>query len=150
MSLFDERQPIRPRGYPTTPILLCLLMLLLAVALTGCKKDPNVEFIQGNWYYRDAHLANIPSESAQATNWDFYNWTFTLDSCCFTESYFSGYYRVVESKDNKLTLELYNMQGQNGDTVLHKDDTISIVITIDQEADTIKIYSDGPYSRVSP
>jgi len=150
MSFSDERQRIQPRTHPTTPILLCLLMLLLAMALTGCKKDPNVEFIQGLWYYKDAHLANIPSESAQTTNWDFYNWTFTLDTCCFYEAYYSGYYRVVESKDNQLTLELYNMQGQNGGTVLYKDDTITIVITIDHEADTIKIYSDGPYARIGP
>jgi hypothetical protein len=150
MSFSDERQPIQPRTYPTTPILLCLLMLLLAMALTGCKKDPNVEFIQGLWYYKDAHLANIPAESAQTTNWEFYNWTFTLDTCCFYEAYYSGYYRILESKDNKLTLELYHLQGTIGGTVLHRDDPMTIVIKIDPEADTIRITGDGPYTRVGP
>ena len=51
-----------------TPITLCVLLLCLSIVLVGCKKDPRVEFIQGVWYYKDAHLANIPSESAQVTD----------------------------------------------------------------------------------
>jgi hypothetical protein len=125
-------------------------MLLFTLVLTGCKKDPRVEFIQGVWSYKDAHLANIPSEPAQVTDWEFNNWSFQINTCCFYEAYFSGYFRVQESKDDELTLELYNLQGQNGGTNLFRDDSMTIVIKIDQEAGTIRVNGDGPYTRVSP
>jgi hypothetical protein len=129
-----------------------LLSLLVALSLltVGCKKDPRVEFIQGEWYYKDAHLANIPAESAQTTNWVFDHGYFSVDSCCFVESYFSGNYYVSDRQENELTLELINLKGQNGGMVLFRDDSMTIVITIDPEADTIKVSNDGPYARISP
>jgi hypothetical protein len=133
-----------------TPIILCVLLLGLSVALVGCKKDPKVEFIQGVWYYLDAHLANIPGESAQVTNWVFDNGYFSVDSCCFVQMNFSGYYSVSYRTESELTLELFNLQGQYGSMLLHRDDTMSAVIKIDTEADTVRINNDGPYTRVSP
>ena len=133
-----------------TPIILCVLLLWLSVALVGCKKNPKLEFIQGVWYYKDAHLANIPSESAQVTNWVFDNGFFSMDSCCFVKMNFSGYYSVADSTESELTLELFNLQGLYGGTVLYRNDTMSAVIKIDTEADTIRINNDGPYTRIGP
>jgi hypothetical protein len=140
-------QPHRPMF--TRPLLWITLLFIVLVA-SGCKKDPRVEFIQGDWYYQDAHLANIPAESAQVTSWEFDNYYFSTDSCCFTESYFSGYYSITERDENKLTLELINMRGQMGGMNINNKDSFTIVITIDPETDTIKVSGDGPYTRVGP
>jgi len=131
------------------PMLWTTLLIIVLVA-SGCKKDPRVEFIQGSWYYKDAHLANIPSESAQVTSWEFDNYYFATDSCCFTEAYFSGYYSISERDENKLILDLNNMRGQMGGMNINNHDTFTIVITLDPETDTIKVSGDGPYTRVGP
>jgi len=124
-------------------------MIILVLVTTGCKKDPRVEFIQGAWYYKDAHLANVPGESAQLTDWVFNNYYFTMNTCCFVEANYSGYYSISDREENELTLELFNLEGHMGGMAIHKDDTLSIVIKIDPENDTITISGDGPYTRVS-
>jgi len=131
-------------------IIVGIVLLCLSATLVGCKKDPKVKFIQGVWYYLDAHLANIPSENAQVTNWVFENGYFSMDSCCFVEVNYSGYYSVMDRTENSLTLELFNLQGQAGDTVLYRDDKLTAIIKIDTETDTIRINNDGPYTRISP
>jgi hypothetical protein len=45
---------------------------------------------------------------------------------------------------------LINLTGQNSGIVLFNDDAMTIVISIDPEADTIKVSNDGPYARISP
>ncbi|MFZ2098746.1 MAG: hypothetical protein WAV05_19100 [Anaerolineales bacterium] len=130
--------------------LLFVLMILLSLTLAGCKKDPRVTFIQGLWYYKDAHLANIPGESAQVTNWEFDNGYFSIYTCCFYKANYSGYYSVVERTENKLTLEMYDLKGQTGDLIFHQDDIINTVLKIDAETDTLLINGDGPYTRVAP
>jgi hypothetical protein len=137
-------------GISISPIILWILLLGISVILVGCKKDPMLEFIQGVWYYKNAHLANTPAESAQVTNWVFENGYFSMDSCCFVKMNFSGYYSVTDKAENELTLEFFNLQGQYGGTVLYRDDTQSAVIKIDTEADTLMINNDGPYTRVGP
>ena len=127
-----------------------ILMTISTLTLTGCKKDPRVTFIQGIWYYKDAHLANITGESAQVTNWEFNNGYFSIYTCCFVKANYSGYYSVVERDENKLILEMFNLQGQVGDLIFHKGDTIKTVLTIDTQSDTLEINGDGPYSRVTP
>jgi hypothetical protein len=63
---------------------------------------------------------------------------------------FSGYYSVADSTESGLTLELFNLQGLYGGMVLYRNDTMSAVIKIDTEADTIRINNDGPYTRIGP
>jgi hypothetical protein len=140
----------RSQGQVHSRVFLLSILVALALFTVGCKKDPRVEFIQGEWFYKDAHLANIPSESAQTTNWVFDHGYFSMDSCCFYEAYFSGNYYVSDRQENELTLELISLKGQYGGTVLFKDDAMTIVIKIDPEADTIKVSNDGPYARISP
>jgi hypothetical protein len=126
------------------------LILLTSLLLIGCKKDPKLSFIQGMWFYKDAHLANLPGESAQETTWQFDHGYFSVDTCCFVKAYYSGYYSVSERKENELILNLFNLQGQVGDIVLRRDDTMSATITIDQEQNAIYIDHAGPYSKASP
>ncbi len=139
-----------PRSIIKPILLVWIFVIALPLLLAGCKKDPKVTFIQGGWYYKDAHLANIVGESAQEISWDFDNGYFSVGSCCFVKSYFSGYYVVTERAENKLVLELYNLQGQNGDIVLHRDDTLYAEIQIDTEKDSLIINSKGPYTRIKP
>jgi hypothetical protein len=145
-----EKRIDRYRWNGQSRIMFWAFIVILALVISGCKKDQKLEFIQGSWYYNDAHLENIVGEPEQVTTWVFYNSSFTMDSCCFYEAYYSGYYYVTDKQDNQLTLELFNMKGQIGGTVLFKDDTQTIVIKIDSEADTIKVSGDGPYTRISP
>ncbi len=66
------------------------------------------------------------------------------------KSYYSGYYAITERAENKLVLELYNLEGQNGDIVLHRNDTLYAEIQLDTEKDTLIINSKGPFERISP
>lgn len=146
MSASQIMQSLRPFYKPS---FLLVILLMIALAVSACKKDDRVEFIQGAWTYKDAHLANIPAESAQVTDWEFDNYYFCMDTCCFYEANFSGNYTIIDRDENELTLELFKMQGQYGGTILYKDDTMQIVISIDPDTDKIKISGDGPYSRLS-
>lgn len=130
-------------------VLPVVLLVLLAMLLTACKADPRLEFIQGGWYYKDAHLANIPGESAQVTTVEFDNGYVSMDSCCFTEVYFSGNYSVAEKEENSLTLDLFNLKGHTGGFNLTRNDAMVMMIKIDPETDTIKINGSGPFERVS-
>ena len=146
----DENRLSQPRKATFGYILLGSILILLALVLSGCKKDPRVTFIQGIWFYKDEHLKNFPGESAQVTNWEFDNGYFSMYSCCFTEVDFSGYYSVADREENQLTLDLFNLNGQRGSTPYRKTDTMSIIIKIDPEADTIMVNCDGPYNRLGP
>ncbi|HSB66392.1 MAG TPA: hypothetical protein VLD65_07420 [Anaerolineales bacterium] len=134
----------------TAKSLVYLLMICLPFALASCKKDPKVSFIQGEWYYKDKHLANIPGESAQETKWYFDNGYFSMDSCCFVKTNITGYYSISDRSEDKLMLDLFNLEGQQGGAALHRDDTTFAEIKIDFEADTMMINSSGPYTRISP
>jgi hypothetical protein len=136
-------------SWPRFSISLLVFLLLAAFALTGCKADPNEEFIQGQWYDNNDHLANIPAESAQESFWYFDNKTFETYGCCFTPMSFSGYYRILKSEGDILLLELYNLKGQNQSGPYSSTDTMPLEIEIDRQADTIQIGSD-PFTRVSP
>jgi hypothetical protein len=45
---------------------------------------------------------------------------------------------------------MFNLKGQIGDLIFHKDDTINAVLKIDTQTDTLLINGDGPYTRVTP
>jgi hypothetical protein len=139
----------KTRRVKTLQVMLWMSMMILFLLATGCKNDSRVEFIQGAWYYKNAHLANLPGESAQLTDWVFNNYYFTMNTCCFVEANYSGNFSITDRDENKLTLELFNIKGHIGGMVIHKDDILTIVIKIDPETDTIIISGDGPYIRVS-
>lgn len=129
-------------------IVLCLIILV--ILLSGCKSDPNEEFIQGIWYYNDEHLSNIPAESHQSDTWLFENRFFQNASCCFVKSNLNGSYRIQESEKNSIKLELYNIDGDQGGNPISRQTTILITIEINQENDTIKINRTEPYFRITP
>ena len=55
-----------------------------------------------------------------------------------------GRYDIIESEGDKLTLELFNIDGK------FNSERVQIVITIDREADTIRLLRAGPFTRMAP
>jgi hypothetical protein len=131
-----------------SPLRVPLILLLFALLLAGCKSDPNEEFIQGQWYDNDNHLSNLAGESRQETSWYFEDKTFEVYGCCFTTMAFSGYYRVIKSEGDTLQLELYRLNGQNGNMIFKDTDVIPVEINIDRQADTLQFGSGDEYIRV--
>ena len=126
---------------------LVIVLLLSSLILAGCARDENEEFIQGQWYDKDDHLANLPGESALELYWLFDDHYFEAYACCFTRSDFSGYYRIVSSEGDIMELELYNPKGYNGDFRFSSSDTLSLTIEIDRLAGTLEIGANGPFTR---
>jgi hypothetical protein len=136
-------------AYPWTIVFLVAVTMVLGC----CAADPNAEFIMGRWYYNDPHLNNLSGESHLESWWDFRKGmlgTFEHYTCCFVKSYEKGNYRVVESDDTTLVLELFNVKGHAEGYVQPMGDTRMIKIRIDRESDTIKIEREGPLERILP
>jgi hypothetical protein len=132
------------------PVRIVLCLVVLAVLFTGCQSDPNDDFIQGIWYYNSEHLANIPAESHQSDNWLFEDRTFQNASCCFVKANMQGKYRILESEENVIELELYDIMGDQGGNPIPSGTTILLRIEIDRENDIIKINRTEPYTRITP
>jgi hypothetical protein len=128
--------------------LLIILILFLAAALSGCKRDPNDAYIQGSWVYDDPHLATVVAEPNWTERWIFDRGSFADDGCCFGNVSISGSYRILESEGDTITIELYHMDGSQNSTPVNWDTTTSLKITIDRENETIKVGRNGPYTRV--
>jgi hypothetical protein len=125
---------------------LAVLLVLFSIAslVLGCS-DANDQFIQGTWFYRDPHLESVSGETYLETVWTFDRGAFEFYTCCFAgEIHQTGRYRILESKENILTIELFNVKGSG----TGRGGEIRLVI--DPEADTLVIQSGGPHTRVVP
>ena len=125
-------------------------LIFLGAILAGCKPDPNEEFIQGVWFYNDEHLQNLPAESHLTDQWLFDRGTFQRATCCFVTANYTGNYRTLESKEDRLRLELYNLKGDIGNTSLSSKELLEITIIIHADEDTLKIDRAEPYLRMTP
>jgi hypothetical protein len=112
--------------------------------LAGCRGDPNDQFIQGTWYFRDPHFNDKPGESQQETWWAFDRGTYEFSSCCFVESEEYGRYEIIQSEGDELVLELFHRDGR------FNSERTQISITIDREEDGLKIQRGGLFERVRP
>ena len=121
-----------------------VLLLLLAASLASCRPDPNLQFIQGGWYYLDPHLQSVTGESQSETVWTFDRGAYTVYSCCFVKIQSGGSYQLIESEGDILTIEMFNSDG------VFYGDRASVRIEIDRAADTIEIQGAGPYTRSIP
>lgn len=122
---------------------LSLLALAFAgaVLVVGCA-DANDKFIQGTWYYKDAHLNSISGETFLEIDWTFAGGSFELYSCCFNgRIHQTGRYRIKESDGDVITLELFNIKG--GGT----RGPAELQIVIDREADTLSIQGAQGFTR---
>ncbi len=125
--------------------LLPLLSLLLAIILAGCKLNPNDEFIQGTWVNHSEHFQNLTGEQHLTSTWAFSGGMFTFSACCFNiDTHQTGRYRILESEEDKLLLELFNVRGDEFSF------SGELLIKINREDDTLSIAGASPYARIGP
>jgi hypothetical protein len=124
-----------------TTLFALTLTSLIAGVLSGCT-DANDQFIQGSWYYNDPHLNSIAAEQQEEIVWSFDRGAFERYSCCFAgEQYMKGQYRIRDSEQDSLSLELFNIKG--GTT----RGPMTIKIVIDREADSLRIQHVAGFTR---
>jgi hypothetical protein len=83
-------------------------------------------------------------ESPLETWWTFDRGAYELSACCFVETSETGRYEILKSEGDSLTLELFNRNGEAGDS------RTQIKIVVDREAGTLRIQRAGPFERVGP
>ena len=125
-------------------IFYLLLMISIGSILSGCRMDPNEEFIQGSWYYLDPHLEQMTSEAQLEVFWTFDRGAYEYYACCFVKHQQTGRYAVIKSEGDSLYIELFN---QNGNT---RAEAVEIKIVVNREAGTIKIPGSGEFTRTMP
>lgn len=121
------------------PVKLMLLVVLACSALAAARyaaaADSAEQFMQGTWRLSGMNDAT----HSWYLEWTFDHGTFTLDG--YPPLHQEGKYRVVKEQGNRLTLELYEQQGNFGTA----DDKLEIVI--DKDKDTMRIKEQGPFKR---
>lgn len=127
---------------------IIMLTLFVSIILAGCKPNPVVDYIQGMWIYDDQHLRKVIAEPHWIETWEFDDGSFANRGCCFGEVNIVGNYRIVESDENSVLLELYNMQGIQANTPLQKDDRFQMKIKLNEDG-TLTIGSTAGYERIA-
>ena len=121
-----------------------IAIFLLGLSVVGCT-NTNDDFIQGSWTYRSEHLAEIVGEKDLIVTWFFSGGTFTYQACCFNiDIEVGGRYRILESTEDHLTLELYNTYG-SGNRFEGE-----VIIKIDRANNELNIQGDGPFRKLGP
>ncbi len=123
---------------------LLLGLIVLASFLGACTPDQNEAFIQGSWFYNDPHIQKQIGETFEETIWSFDRGTYETYSCCFVKFQQYGRYDIADSEEDKIVLELFNINGK------FNSERVTISISIDREADTIRLLRAGPYTRMAP
>jgi hypothetical protein len=131
-------------SFRATSILLIFGFILLVAILSACTSDENEAFIQGSWFYNDLHIQQQIGESFSETYWTFDGGNYEVYTCCFVESHQYGRYAILESDEDSLLLELFNIDGK------FNSDRLQVLVKIDREADTISLLRQGPFTRISP
>lgn len=129
-------------------LLIVSIILLGSILMSGCKPDPIVEYIQGMWSYDDPHLREVVAESHWIESWIFDNGSFANRGCCFGEVNIVGSYRVIDSDENSVLLELYDMQGTQATHSIDRDAKIELKIVIGEDG-TLTIGSTAGYERIA-
>ncbi|NUM48403.1 MAG: hypothetical protein HUU38_27155 [Anaerolineales bacterium] len=126
--------------------LLLFTLLLLPFLLTACKQDPNEEFLQGIWEF-----ANEAGDERSGRVHLFYRWQFS-DGTFYVEqeivmskpSVSEGRYRILESSDNLIVLELFAVEG-----TFIPSDPYELRIEINREDNTAR-FQRTLFNRVWP
>ena len=121
-----------------------LFLISVGIDISGCRMDPNEEFIQGSWYYLDPHLEQMTSEAQLEVFWTFDRGSYEYYACCFVKMQQTGRYAFIRSEGDSLYIEMFN---PNGDT---RAEPVEMKIVINREAGTIKIPGSGELTRTMP
>ena len=110
-----------------------LVLSLLLLGLTACAPDPNENYIQGSW-----QAVEFASTGEGFFEWRFNNGAFLrkqeIDKNTMLIS--SGKYRILESGENLLVLELYDLKD---DRFTYSNAPVEIRIEIDQVNQQISV-----------
>ena len=121
-------------------VFLLTLILALAGASLGSApvQSPSERVMQGTWLLEGGGKDNTPRWYLEWTFGDKGN--FTLNG--YPPLHQEGSYRVVKTKGNTLTLELFDQKGNFG------ADKSQMQIVVDGKKDTLTIKDKGPFRRV--
>ena len=121
------------------PVKLMLLAVLACAAVAASHRataaDSAEQFMQGTWRLSGMNDAT----HSWFLEWTFDHGKFTLDG--YPPLHQEGKYRILKQRGNKLTLELYEQQGNFG------TGTEQLEVVIDKNKDTLKIRDQGPFKR---
>ena len=121
------------------PVKMMLLAVLACAALFASPRatatDSAEQFMQGTWRLTGTNDAR----HSWFLEWTFDQGKFNLDG--YPPLHQEGKYRVLKEQGNKLTLELYEQQGNFGTA------NSQIEVVIDKDKDTLKIKDQGPFKR---
>ena len=123
---------------------MLLGMIVLVSLLSACAPGENEAFIQGSWFYNDLHIQQQVGESFSETYWTFDGGNYETYTCCFVEYQQYGRYTILESEEDRLLLELFNIDGK------FNSERFQVMVKIDKEADTISLMRAGPFTRITP
>jgi len=109
---------------------------LMLVGLAACTPDPNEQFIQGVWAFANESGDERSGAAHVFFEWQFSNGTFFIQQeiAMGNPLVSEGRYRILESKENLLILELFNVEGN-----YIISDPYELRVEIDRENDTARI-----------
>ncbi len=116
------------------------VLLIVVVCLSGCR-DSRERFIQGDWTYSVPSVGGVTSQTVVHTFWRFDDGTFQAHSCCDNRPGMEGQYRVVDSDEDTLVLELFDIEGAG------PDDGYELTVVINRDGDSMKLQGEGPFLR---
>lgn len=118
--------------------LFLILLSLLVFALSACAPDPNEEYIQGKW-----SIVRQPGGGSSSSDIEFFEWRFSNGTFVRTQQVdrgsilvSNGRYRVLESKDDLVLLELFDI---HGDRFTYENNPVDIEIRINRDQDIVQI-----------
>jgi hypothetical protein len=116
-------------------LLAALAFAAAATAATAATAADSAEQVmQGAW-----RLTGTNGAHGWYLEWTFDHGKFKLDG--YPPLHQEGKYRVVKEEGDKLTLELYEQQGNFG------TENSQIEVVVDKDKDALKIKDQGPFKR---
>jgi hypothetical protein len=120
---------------------ISLFIILFSMLLASCA-PPSEAAIQGWWEWNSVHLQSIAGEQHLTTVWNFDGGSFYHSACCFnTDLEVSGRYRILDSGEDFITIELYDTQGTGF--------RFGGEMRIEIEDGTLTIQGAGPYESMT-
>ncbi len=116
-------------------LLILLACSALAASHRATASDSAEQFMQGTWRLSGMNDAT----HGWFLEWTFDHGKFTLDG--YPPLHQEGKYRILKQQGSKLTLELYDQQGNFG------TGSEKLEIVLYKNKDTLKIKEQGPFKR---
>jgi hypothetical protein len=113
------------------------LVVATSVPVLSQNKNTGEKMIQGTWHLEGGGENKTPRWFLE---WTFKDGKFNLDG--YPPLHQEGSYRVVKTKGDKLTLELFDQKGNFG------TEKSQMEVVLDKKQDMLTIKDKGPFTRV--